>query len=345
MEEEYEILENTVKDFNSKYMENNSLKLENEGMGAEFIKLLADQGFLSLANQPEEPKTPDIKALSIVLQNLARSVPAVAIKTLLANSFSSVVNEKDILDSVSNGSKSGTVTFSDLLVGKELNGSLSVSDGKVNGEKRFVIGSDSDFIVTALDTGELILLRSGFKEGKKHRRLGFRSIGFSSIVVDSDDFMIIDKEGRKALERAYENISVPVAAIALGMSEGVSQKALDYAKVRTAFGHYLKDFQPLAFEMTSLVGQQEILKRYFYDILSTHINPREAMFLKHKSLALAKDISTISLQIHGGYGYLEDFGIEKFYRDAMAISVLFHNEDRDMEKLSGLVFESKAGFV
>ncbi|MEM0134665.1 MAG: acyl-CoA dehydrogenase family protein [Thermoplasmatales archaeon] len=345
MEEEYEILENTVKDFNTKYVENNSLKLENEAMSKEFVKMLADQGFFSMASQGGDGNEPDIKALSVVLENLAKSAPAVAVKTLLVNSFSTVVKEREVLDAVASGLKSGTVTFSDLLVGKDQNGSLRLDGGKIKGEKEFVIGSDSEFVITLTDSGELVLIKSGFKTGKKHKRLGFRSIGFSSIIVDSNDFVVLSKDGKKALEKMYEDISVPVAAIAIGMSEGVSQKAVDYAKVRTAFGHYLKDFQPLAFDMASLIAEMEILKRYFHDLLSSQPSHKEALFLKQKAIALAKDISRTSLQVHGGYGYLEDFGIEKFYRDSMALSVLFHSEEKDMEKLSGFVFESRAGFV
>ncbi len=345
MEEEYEILENTVKDFNNKYVENNSLKLENDVMGKEFVKLLADQGFFSMISQVGGKSSSEVKTLSVVLENLAKSAPAVAVKTLLANSFSSVVKEQTILDSVANGSKSGTVTFSDLLVPKGQNGSLSIENGAVKGEKEFVFGSDSDFIVTMLDTGELVLLKSGFTVSKKHKRLGFRSIGFSSVRVDSKDYTVIEKDGRKLLQQLYDDLSIPVAAIALGMSEGASQKALDYAKVRTAFGHYLKDFQPLAFDLTSLIAEMEIIKGYFRGLMSSSISKKEALFLKQKALGLAKDMSKTSLQIHGGYGYLEDFGIEKFYRDSMALSVLFNNEDGDMERLSSLVFESKAGFV
>lgn len=345
MEEEYEILENTVKDFNAKYVDNNSLKLENEAMGKEFVKMLADQGFFSMAGQGEEGKGTDVKALSVVLENLAKSAPAVAVKTLLINSFSAVVKEKEIIDSISTGSKSGTVTFSDLLVGKEQNGSLRMDGGRIKGEKEFVFGSDSDFVITLLDSGELVLIKSGFRPWKKHKKLGFRSIDFSGITVESSDFLILSKDGRKMLERMYGDLSIPVAAIALGMSEGVSQKALDYAKVRTAFGHYLKDFQPLAFDIASLIAEMDILKRYFHDLLAGTPSDKEALFLKHKALVLAKDISRTSLQIHGGYGYLEDFGIEKFYRDAMALSVLFHSEEKDMEKLSGFVFDSRAGFV
>ncbi len=345
LEEEFEILENTVKEFNLRFVEKNAPKLENEEMGADFIRVLADQGFLSMMNEPGGDVWGDAKALSVVLENLAKAAPAVAVKTLLENSFLSLVNVKEIRESVSTGSKSGTVTFSDLLVGAGQNGTLVIDGGKVKGRKEFVLGSDAYYLVTLLDSGELVLLKSGFKRGKEHKKLGFRSIPFSSVEVESGEFTILDRDGRKKLEKVYEDFSVPVSAIALGMSEGVSQKAVEYAKVRTAFGHYLKDFQPLAFELSSLVAELDLTKKYFQFLISSAASRKEALFLKHKSLVLAKDISRTSLQIHGGYGYLEDFGIEKFYRDAMALSVLFGSEEKDMETVSGLVFDSRAGFV
>ncbi len=345
MEEEYEILENSVKDFNAKFIENDSMKLENEKIGGEFVAKLAAQGFFSLAGAEGASTGRDVKALSIVLENLAKAAPAVALRTLLANAFTMAVTDQGIQNEVANGEKSGTVTFSDLLVGKDQNGSLKIEGGNLKGSKKFVLGSDSDFIVTLADSGEMVLIKSGFSSGKGHKKLGFRSIGFSEISVDTADFTILEKNGRDALQKMYDDLSIPVAAISLGMAQGVSQKAVEYAKVRTAFGHYLKDFQPLAFELTSQIAEMEVLKRYFQDLLTSTPGRKEALFLKQLTLTLGKDISRTSLQIHGGYGYLEDFGIEKFYRDSMALSVLFHDEEKDMERLSGLVFESRAGFV
>jgi alkylation response protein AidB-like acyl-CoA dehydrogenase len=345
MEEEYEILENTTKDFNSKYIENNSLKIENEKINEQLMKALSDQGFFSMVYQPDGKKIMDIGAYSIVLKTLARSSPAIAVKTLLTNSFLSVVENREILEKVSSGAKSGTVTFSDIIA-KGGNGSkLIMENGRIRGTKEFVVGSDSNFVVTTVDSGELVLLKSGFKVGKNYKRLGFRSLGFSSIEVDSADFDVIQKEGTDALRKEYDAITIPVAAIAIGMAEEASEKAIEYSKVRTAFGHYLKDFQPLTFEMSSLVAEMTILRVYLKEIVSSNPDIKNSMFLKLKSLRLAKDMAKTSLQIHGGYGYLEDFGIEKFYRDSMALSVLFSSEEDDLERLSTLVFGSKAGFV
>jgi len=345
MEEEYGILESTTRDFNSKYIENNSLKIENEKIDAQLVKALSDQGFFSMVYQPDGKKSTDTGAYSIVLETLARSSPAVAVKTLLTNSFLSIVENREILNAVSSGNKSGTVTFSDVIAKAGKDSKLIMENNRIRGKKEFVLGSDSDFIVTTVDSGELVLLKAGFKMGKNYKRLGFRSLAFSSIEVDSSDFEIIQRNGIDALRKEYDAIAIPVAAIAIGMSEGASEKAIDYSKVRTAFGHYLKDFQPLTFEMSSLVAQMAILRSYMIQTISSNPDIRNSLFLKLKSLRLAKDIAKTSLQIHGGYGYLEDFGIEKFYRDSMALSVLFSNEEDDMERLSTLVFGSKAGFV
>lgn len=344
MDEEYEILENTVKDFSAKFLDNDSMKIENENISEDLLQVLASQGFLSLTSQPSE-QGQDLLAYSVVLEGLAKSCPSVAVKTLLMNSFLSLVKDKSIVDLVSTGRKSGTVTYSDLLAGKAKRETLSMEGGKLRGTKEFVFGSDSDFIITLTDTGELVLVKSGFKAEASYNKLGFRSIGFSRLTIDSDDFEVLEKNGSSMLTNSYRGINIPVAAIALGMSEMASEKAIEYSKVRMAFGHYLKDFQPLTFEMASLVAELNIQKKYFQSILLSPQDIRSSLSLKVKTLRLAKDIAKTSLQIHGGYGYLEDFGIEKFYRDSMALSILFGNEEKDMETLSSLIYGEKAGFV
>jgi alkylation response protein AidB-like acyl-CoA dehydrogenase len=345
MEDEYEILENTVRDFNTKYIDSNALRFENENISEQLMKALSDQGFLSMTVQPDGKKGTDMSAYSIILETLAKSSPSVAVKTLLTNSFLSLVENREIIEAVSSGMKSGTVTFSDILAVRTSTGKIVMENGKVTGTKEFVVGSDSNFILTTVDSGELVLIKSGFRIGKNYKKLGFRSIGFSSIEVDSDDFEVVAKEGKENLFKEYDQIAIPVSAIAIGMGEAASEKAIEYSKVRMAFGHYLKDFQPLTFEMTSLVAEMNMLKKFMRDILSSTPDLKSAMFLKMKALRFAKDMAKTSLQIHGGYGYLEDFGIEKFYRDSMALSILFSNEEEDMERLSGFVFGSKAGFV
>lgn len=343
MDEEYRILEGVVRDFVAKYVENNSLKLENEKISEDVLAAVAEQGYFSLV--PPGGGETDMKAYSLVLRSIAKAAPSISVRILLSNSFNAVARLPSFSDDVSSGKKFGTVTFSDFLLPKGQNGTLSVKEGRLVGEKEFVFGSDSDYIVTLLDSGELALVSSGFTREKEHRKLGFRSIGFSKMKFDSGDYQIIEKDGLRTLEELYYNLSIPVASIAIGITEAALEKAVEYAKVRSAFNHYLKDFQPLAFDVAELTARKEALLSFLEKVLQGKGSLKESLFLKELAIKLARDASRSSLQVHGGYGYLEDFGIEKFYRDSMALSVLFGSEEKDMERLSTEVFGDRAGFV
>jgi alkylation response protein AidB-like acyl-CoA dehydrogenase len=345
MEEEYEILENTVKDFNAKYIENNALKIENEGISELLLKSLSEQGFLSMTYQVGAGKNLDMKAYSIILENLAKVSPSVAVKVLLTNAFLSIVNDDGVLNEVSQGSKSGTVVFSELLGGYNSKEKLKIENGRLTGKKEFILGANSNYIVTLVDNGELVLVKSGFKSVASHKKLGFRGLEFSTVSFDTGDFSIIGKDGIDILRKTYDEMAIPISAIALGISEGSIAKAIEYGKVRMAFNHYLKDFQPIAFNLTTNMAELSIIKQYFRDITSLNSAVKESLYLKIRAIEMAKEVSKNSLQTHGGYGYLEDFGVEKFYRDSMALSILFYNEEKEMEKLAEMIFESKAGFV
>jgi len=65
----------------------------------------------------------------------------------------------------------------------------------------------------------------------------------------------------RTLEELYYNLSIPVASIAIGITEAALEKAVEYAKVRSAFNHYLKDFQPLAFDVAELTAER---KRFYH---------------------------------------------------------------------------------
>ncbi|MEM3429218.1 MAG: acyl-CoA dehydrogenase family protein, partial [Thermoplasmatales archaeon] len=294
---------------------------------------------------PPDGGETDMKAYSLVLRTIARSSPSISMRLLLNNAFISLCTGNQAANDVSKGSKMGTVTFSDVILPKGQNGSLKMESGKITGERAFVLGSDSDYIITLVDSGELVLVKSGFSRVKELRKLGFRSIPFSAVKFSTDDFEILDKKGFDKMEKAYYDLSIPVTSIALGMTEAALGKAVEYAKVREAFDHHLKDFQPIAFDISELSAQMELVSSYLSSLLKGKPSLKEMLYAKEISLKLAKDASRSSLQVHGGYGYLEDFGIEKFYRDSMALSVLLHNEEKDMKRLSSEVFGDVAGFV
>ena len=190
--------------------------------------------------------------------------------------------------------------------------------------------------------GNLLLVREGLEPVNDQTRLGFRGLRFSSVKVDSSEFEVLGENGPGLLEDTLNGMDLEVAAVALGITAGAVAKAIDYSKSRSTFEHPLKDYQPVAFSLSSLKSEEEMLRNFLY---SESLSGTAKVMARIKSTQLARSATKQALQVHGGYGYFGDFGVEKFYRDAMALPLLFSRGAIDMQRLSRAVFETKAGFM
>jgi alkylation response protein AidB-like acyl-CoA dehydrogenase len=186
------------------------------------------------------------------------------------------------------------------------------------------------------------MVKGGFMPIEEHPRLGFRGLGFSSLMVETADFEVLAEDGPHLIEAALDDMDLEVAAVSLGIAAGALTKAVEYSKVRTTFEHPLKDYQPVAFGLSTLRAEEEMLRDFAY---GGHLTAAAKTMARIQGVSLAKNATKQALQAHGGYGYFEDFGVEKFYRDAMALSILFNRSVKDMERLSEQVFGSKSGFL
>jgi len=343
MEEEYRILENSVKDFNSKYLDNIVLKIEKEGIPEQVRKAMLEQGFLGMVQLLDGNKVMDKKALSIIIEVLSTSSPSVAMEVFLTNVLFHKLADEQSINEVSQGIKRGTVAFAELMSGYDNENELHMEGEKLIGTKKYVLNSDADLIIASATDGNLYIIKSGFKEIETHRKLGFRGLKFGKVEFNTKDYV---KIGRKEdLVKAYEEAHPFITALAIGIAEGSLMKAIEYSKVRSAFGNLLKDFQPIAFPISMQYNELSMLKNSLYLALSNESETADILFLKMKSIELAKEITKNSIQVHGGYGYIEDYGVEKFYRDIMSLSVLLYNEEEEKKKLASKLYETEAGYI
>jgi len=285
----------------------------------------------------------------IVLEELARSSPSAAVRVLITNSlFLPLVmaseKSREILRDVASAKTNVAVAHCGPLEGRAGASDVAVEGGRARGRVDYVLNGGADAVIVAANDPQnsLLLVRAGFKVGEEHRRLGLRGLGFSSLVVDSTDFEKLWENGSRLIEAAVDDMDLEVAAVSLGIAAGALAKAVEYSKVRTTFEHPLKDYQPVAFGLSLLRAEEEMIRDFAYKEKHTAAGKTTA---RVRALALARNATNQALQVHGGYGYFEDFGVEKFYRDAMALSILFGRGTKDMERLSERVFDSKAGFL
>jgi alkylation response protein AidB-like acyl-CoA dehydrogenase len=348
--EEYQLLRSSVREFGQKNIEGIAAKIEKDGLRQETVAGMAAQGFVGARIPGDLGGTGlDEHGYLIVLEELARISPSAAAKVLITNSLYLPLvmasgKAKETLQDAASGKVNVTVAHACSLEGYSKGKGVAIAGSRAQGEEEYVLNSNANLVALVADgtPGALLLVRSGFEPLDDHLRLGFRGLRFSPIKVDSSDFEVLADDGPAAIDAALVGMDMAVAAFALGITAGALSKAIDYAKARTTFEHPLKDYQPVAFALSSLKAEEEILRSFIY---TEGLSPTAKLMARVKSTDLARRATAQALQVHGGYGYFGDFGVEKFYRDAMALPLLFARGVKDMERLSKAVFESKAGFL
>jgi len=349
MAEEYQLLRSSVREFAQKNIDSIAVKIEKQGLSPETARSMASQGFMGARIPTEYGGTGlDERGYMIVLEELARISPSAAVRVLIANSlFLPLVmaseKSREILRDVASAKTNVAVDHCGPLEGHGGASGVAIEGGRARGRVDYILNSSADAIIVAANgpQNNLLLVRAGFRPAEEHLRLGLRGLGFSSLTIDSTDFEKLSENGSKLIEAAVDEMDLEVAAVSLGIAAGALAKAVEYSKARITFEHPLKDYQPVAFGLSHLRAEEEMIRDFAY---GEHRAAAWKTMARVKAAALARNATNQALQVHGGYGYFEDFGVEKFYRDAMALSILFRGT-KDMERLSEQVFDSKAGFL
>jgi len=348
--EEYDILRSSVREFIAKEIEGKALDIEKRGITGEITKSMSEQGFLG-SRFPESlgGSNLDRGAYSIILQETARVSPSLAVKILMLNSIAGELirdsEAKNIIPSLLSGEEEIGIAFSEVLNGLHQEKLPVIKNGKIEGSRETVMNSVGKYLLTAAEGDEnpLVLVKSGMKAMEVRHQLGFRGFKISQVNIEAGEYTKICPEGSRRFSEVIDGLGIEVSAIALGISYGSVTKAVDYAKVRTTFQKPLKDYSPVASSLSDVLSEMEILQSYLER--SMEMDAKHVLMLKNRSLDLMRRSTKLALQVHGGYGYIQDFGVEKFYRDSMALSSLLANGRRDSLKLAESVFESPSGTI
>ena len=343
MNDDLKLMKETVRDFSTKNIENIALKIEREGIDKDLLKKLAEQGFLG-ATAPQEYGGAELDNASYraILEELSSFSPSVGVLVFLYNSIASKLLKKgkagEYLKEILSGESTLGFGYGEILEGYGNSTETKGSDGRTILKRDVIFPTAKKFIVLD-DTGENLILANGkIKRAENKKSLGIRGLGISDVLIETSGAETLGN--RSDIVKAIEDSSLEIAAIYLGIIKGSLNKAIDYAKVRTTFDHFLKDYSPVAFSLSSLRAEEELLRSYIYESDADFSGGLSALIF---SESLSKRATKQALQTHGGYGYLEDFGVEKFYRDAMTISTMLFRGRTDRKRLSEEVFGTEAG--
>jgi len=213
----------------------------------------------------------------------------------------------------------------------------------LNGTKQFISGAGAtDFYFVFARTGDdgaggisaFVVMKDapGFSFGANERKMGWnaqptRQLTFEDCRVPVENRVGAEGQGFKFAMSGLDGGRINIGACSLGAAWAALDKARQYMVERKAFGRAIADFQALQFKLADMATELEAARLMVYRAADAidRADPQATMYsamAKRLATDLGFQVCNEALQIHGGYGYLKDFGIEKLVRDLRVHQIL-----------------------
>jgi alkylation response protein AidB-like acyl-CoA dehydrogenase len=212
----------------------------------------------------------------------------------------------------------------------------------VNGAKNFITHAISgDIAVVIVRTGEkgdskgmtaFVFEKGmpGFASGKKENKLGMRASETAELIFDNcriPDANRLGEVGQGFIQamKVLDGGRISIGALSLGIAKGAYEAALKYSKERHQFGQPICEFQGISFKLADMATEIEasellLHKAAFLKQQHKPVTTMGAMAKMYASEVCVK-VANEAVQIHGGYGYIKDYPVEKFYRDSKLCTI------------------------
>lgn len=170
----------------------------------------------------------------------------------------------------------------------------------------------------------------GFKVIDNYEKLGLHSSNTTELVVDNvqvphEDILGKEGEGFKQFLITLDGGRIGIGAMAVGIAQAAYEKALQYANERQAFGSSISKFQAIQFKLADMAMQIELARNMVHKAAWLKDNGRkftkEAAMAKLYASEIAMAATHQAIQIHGGYGYMREYQVERFFRDARLLEI------------------------
>ncbi len=350
--EEQELLRKTVRDFAAVEIEPNSLSWdETQKFPKELFHQMGELGFLGVV-VPEVHGGAGLGYVdyALIVEEISRVDGAIGLSVAAHNSlctghiekFGTPEQKEKYLVPLATGKCIGAWGLTESGSGSDAASLRTRAVRKddhyvLNGTKTFIThGTYGDVFVvmarTKPDAGydgiTAFILESGmpgFSAGKKENKMGMRASDTSELILEDVAVPLDARLGEEGM--GFRNAMsildggrISIAANCLGMAQGAFEQAVSYAKQRQAFGKNLGSFQAIQFKLADMATRIEASRLLVYQAAAKKdagldVNRISAMAKLYAS-ETAVDVANEAVQIFGGYGYMKEYPVERFYRDA-----------------------------
>ena len=352
LSEEQQLLQQTVRDFAQAEIAPHAREWdEKQAFPREVFTKLGALGLMG-AVWPTEYGGAGLSTLdyAIVMEEVSRADAGVALSLAAHNSLCSghiflAGNEeqkKKYLTPLAKGEKVGCWGLTENSAGSDAGGTktVAVKNGDhwvLNGSKTFITnGSVADTAVVMAVTDKskgkkgisaFVIERGtpGFRPGKKEDKLGVRSSDTSELVLEDcrvPAANLLGQEGNGFIDtlRILDRGRIGIAAWSLGIAQASLETSMAYAQGRRQFGHAIAEFQAIQFKIADMAVKVDAARLLTWR--AAHLRDSGQEHTTQSSMAklyaseIAVEVALDAVQIHGGYGFLKDYPVERYLRDS-----------------------------
>jgi alkylation response protein AidB-like acyl-CoA dehydrogenase len=225
----------------------------------------------------------------------------------------------------------------------------------INGNKVMISnGTEAKFLLvyclthpeqTSKSSRHSILLvetdRPGYKADKIHGKMGLRAsdtanVYFNSVRVPQENLVGVEGNGFIQLMKFLDYSRLMIAGDGVGLAQGAMEQAINYVKKRKQFGKTIASFQVTQFKIAEMATLVETARSLTYKACWNtdrgNVDSQLSAMAKWWSCQVAVRVVDEALQLHGGYGYLDDYPIERFYRAAKLLEI--YEGTKEIQKMA-----------
>jgi alkylation response protein AidB-like acyl-CoA dehydrogenase len=318
---------------------------------AEQIRKMGELGFMGMMVDPKyNGGGMDTVSYTLAMEEISKIDASASVCMSVNNSlvcwgierYGSEEHKEKYLKKLATGEKIGAFCLSEPEAGSDATSQRTTAEDKgdhylLNGTKNWITNGNSagvyiviaqtDAIKRHKGINALIVEKGmpGFVVGKKEDKMGIRgsdthSLMFTDVKVPKANRIGDEGFGFSFAMTTLNGGRIGIASQALGIAAGAYELALKYAKERKAFGKQLADHQAIQFKLADMATQIDAARLLVWQ--AAFLKDQKKDFVKAAAMAklfaskIAQDVTTEAVQIHGGYGYVKEFHVERLMRDA-----------------------------
>ncbi len=292
---------------------------------------------------------------SIIIEELARVDPSVALIVAAHNSLctnhiylaGTDEQRRKYIPKLATGEWIGCWSLTEPEAGSDAAGTRSTAALKegcwvLNGGKTFTTNAQYAQVCVAMAVTDrsasqhgisAFILESnepGYRVGKKENKLGMRASATGEVLFSDcrlPQEQLLGKQGDGFVDslRILDGGRISIAALSIGLAQGAYEAALRYSKHRKQFGRFISEFQAIQDKLANMATSIEAARWLTYCAGARKDAgqrvTRESAMAKLFASEMAVKVADEALQIHGGYGFIKDYPVEKFYRDVKLCTI------------------------